>query len=90
MKQKENMNGCRTDSIRAEELIVNIYRDKLKFQEKGLNPTRVIMPMEYYRKIRKYHAGLGELAGPYGDYITEDEIFGLSVFIDNVDEATVL
>lgn len=89
MMQDGNTKSCGTVEIRAEELIVNIYRDKLSLQKKGRQPKRVVMPMELYRKIRNYHAGLGEIQGQYGDYITEDEIFGMTVYIDNVDGITV-
>ncbi|WP_184748270.1 hypothetical protein [Spirochaeta isovalerica] len=75
--------------IRPEELIVNIYRDKLKLQEKGKKARRVVMPMVLYRKIREYHAGLGEIQGEFNDYITEDEIFGIPVFIDNIEGVSV-
>jgi len=74
---------------RPEELIVNIYRDKLKLQEQGRKATRVVMPMALYRTIREYHCSLGEMQGQFGDYITEDEIFGIPVFIDNVEGITV-
>jgi len=74
---------------RPEELIVNIYRDKLKLQERGRKARRVVMPMALYRKIREYHSSLGEIQGQFGDYITEDEIFGIPVFIDNVEGITV-
>lgn len=89
MTREWNTKDCGTADVRPEELIVNIYRDKLALQERGIRPSRVVMPMEHYRKIRNYHAGLGEVSGPYGDYITEDEIFGMPVFIDNVDSITV-
>lgn len=89
MMQDENSKNFKTSEIRAEELIVNIYRDKLNLQEKGVKASRIVMAMNHYKKIKTYHAGLGEVQGPYGDYITEDEIFGLPVFIDNVDSIKV-
>lgn len=87
--QEGNTKNLETVEIRAEELIVNIYRDKINLQERGINPKRIVMPMESFRKIRAYHAGLGEIQGQFGDYITEDEIFGIPVYIDNVDEIIV-
>lgn len=88
MREKSIIDS-RISEVRAEELIVNIYRDKLKLQEKGIKARRIVMPMVLFRKIRTYHAGLGDIQGQFGDYITEDEIFGIPVFIDNVEGISV-
>ncbi|MDA3811592.1 MAG: hypothetical protein PF518_14840 [Spirochaetaceae bacterium] len=75
-----------TEDVRAEELIVCIYKKKIELQEKGIRARQIIMPMEYYNKIKAYHINLGEIQG---DYITEDEIFGIPVYIDQIDEIYV-
>ncbi len=72
-------------SIRAEELIVTIYKKKSDLQDMGKRASRIIMTMESFKKIQKYHLGLGEVQGELGDYITDDEIFGIPVFIDHVE-----
>ncbi|MBN2656965.1 MAG: hypothetical protein JXR86_07885 [Spirochaetales bacterium] len=89
MKQGKSTKQNGENEVRPEELIVNIYRDKLRLQERGRKPRRVVMPMDLYRKIRNYHAGLGEIQGSFSDYITEDEIFGIPVFIDNIEGISV-
>lgn len=88
-KTTENYKNHNDENIRAEELILSIYKYKTDLQDKGIQPNRIIMPMDYYRKIKIYHAGLGEIQGKFGDYITEDEIFGLPVYIDQVSEIHV-
>lgn len=85
MQKKTTTNS----SIRAEELIVTIYKKKLDLQEKGKIASRIIMSMEFFKKIKIYHLGLGEVQGELGDYITDDEIFGIPVFIDHVEEIIV-
>ena len=81
----QNSSISNTVDDRAEELIVRIYKSKLDLQKQGVNASRVIMTMEVYKKIKKYHLGLGELQGNHGDYITDDEIFGIPFYIDHVD-----
>jgi hypothetical protein len=91
MQEKTTLNSKPDDleSVRAEELIVSIYKLKLDLQEKGIVASKIILPMNYYKKIRKYHSGLGEIQGNFGDYITDDEIFGIPVYIDQVNEILV-
>ncbi|MBI9098689.1 MAG: hypothetical protein JEY91_09430 [Spirochaetaceae bacterium] len=84
MMQEKTIENCR-----AEELIISIYKNKLDLQKKGISASRIIMTMEIYKKIKTYHLSLGEIQGEFGDYITDDEIFGIPVYIDNVDEIVV-
>ena len=72
------------EELRAEELIIHIYKNKVVLGDRGIRASRIVMSMESYNKIRKYHLGLGEIQGYWGDYITEDEIFGIPVFIDTI------
>lgn len=85
MQEKSTINS----SVRAEELIVGIYKKKLDLQEKGVVASKIIMSMESFKKIKLYHIGLGEVQGEFGDYITDDEIFGIPVFIDHVEGVIV-
>jgi len=66
-----------SEDIRAEELIIFIYKNKIEMLDKGKKASKVIMSMESFKKIKLYHLGLGEIQGEFGDYITEDEIFGI-------------
>lgn len=88
-KISTNFKTAGHNDIRAEELIISIYKFKIELQEKGIQASRIIMPMEYYRKIETYHLSLGEVQGKFGDYITKDEIFGIPVYIDQIDEIIV-
>lgn len=72
------------EDIRPEELIVSIYKNKLELQNRGIKASRIIMSMESFKKIQLYHLGLGEIQGEFGDYITDDEIFGIPLYIDHV------
>lgn len=85
MPKKTTINS----SIRAEELIVTIYKKKMDLHDEGKIASRIIMSMETFKKIKLYHLGLGEVQGEFGDYITDDEIFGIPVFIDHVEEIIV-
>ena len=84
-KTIKNFKANKEKEIRAEELIVSIYKLKIDLQGKGREASRIIMPMDYYKIIKKYHQVLGEIQGKMGDYITDDEIFGIPVYIDGID-----
>ena len=75
--------------MRAEEIIVEIYRQKNELTGKGTVPTKVIMTKEQYDTLKRYKARLGELPDNAMDYITEDSLFGLPIFLDNVDQCIV-
>lgn len=88
MMQEKTTQSCAANNItdlRAEELIVGIYKRKLDLQKRGITAKRVVVTMEVYKKIKLYHLGLGVLQGNQGDYITDDEIFGIPFYIDHVD-----
>ena len=91
MQEKTTVNFKRDDfeNIRPEELIMFIYKNKTALQDNGIVASRIVMPMEYFKMIKLYHLRLGEIQGQFGDYITEDEIFGIPVYIDNIDEIIV-
>ncbi len=71
------------DEPRAEELVAQIYGQKLSLEEKGRTPREVILSMADWRRIRAWHLAMGQITHfPQMDYITEDHIFGLEVLID--------
>lgn len=74
---------------RAEAIIAEIYRQLKEFQEAGKSPTSVVMSMDQYRKIQRYHASLGETPAPAFDYISKYSVMGLSILIDNDSELRV-
>lgn len=76
--------------MRAEEIIADIYRQKIELQKKGLNPGQVILNMDAWRHIRAWHLARGIMEqAPHMDYITEDSIFEMDVLIDSVKEPLV-
>ena len=72
--------------MRAEELIAEIYRQKTELQEQGKKPRQLILSHEAWRHIRAWHLARGIMEkAPHMDYIQENSVFGLEVFIDSVD-----
>ena len=68
--------------MRAEELVAEIYRQKLEVQNRGGKPVKVLMPPDAWEHIRAWHISLGVMEkAPHMDYITEEAVFGLSVVI---------
>ena len=64
--------------MRAEELVAEIYRQKLEVQSRGGNPAKVLMPPDAWEHIRAWHISLGVMEkAPHMDYISEKAIFGL-------------
>jgi hypothetical protein len=77
--------------MRAEELVAEIYRQKLEVQKRGEKPLKVIMSPEAWEHIRAWHISLGVMEeAPHMDYISGDAIFGLSVELDRTSPLTVL
>ncbi|MFP4424982.1 MAG: hypothetical protein ACLFPP_00875 [Spirochaetaceae bacterium] len=74
---------------RAEAIIAEIYRQFKELQEAGGTPRSVVMTMEQYRRIQRYHASLGETPAPAFDYISKYSVLGLPVLIDNSAELRV-
>lgn len=76
--------------MRAEELVAEIYRQKLEIQQSGGKPCKVVMPPEAWEHINAWHISLGTMEqAPHMDYITDDSIFGLTVELDRSAALTV-
>ena len=76
--------------MRAEELLAEIYRQKIQLQQQGLTPRELILNMESWRHIRAWHLARGLMEeSPHRDYIREDSVFELDVLIDTVEEPRV-
>ncbi|MBF9017399.1 hypothetical protein [Oceanispirochaeta sp. M2] len=77
-------------AMRAEELVAEIYRQKIELQKDGANPKQLILNMDAWRHIRAWHLARGIMEkAPHMDYITEDSIFDLEILIDAVEEPLV-
>lgn len=73
----------------AEELIVEIYRQRSLLVEAGRRPTRVIMSAGHYEQIRNYHRGLGAIAPGRVDYLDRYRVFDLEICVEEVEQPVV-
>ncbi|MFP4362844.1 MAG: hypothetical protein ACLFR1_03130 [Spirochaetia bacterium] len=73
-----------------EEIIVTVWKQRKELISKGKQPEKVVMNMTDYRKLRAYHAILGNLDNPETDYLSEERVFDLEIFIDNTQEIKVI
>ena len=86
---RESEVGAGCEEPRAEAIIAEVYRQLKEKQEAGQSPTSVVMSMDNYRRIQRYHAALGETPAPAFDYISKYSFMGLSILIDNDSELHV-
>lgn len=75
---------------KAEELIVEVYRQLLEARSRGIEPRKVVMPPTYWASIEDYRRSLGVLSGPVPDYLSKDEVFGLEVWYGDESEIRVV
>ncbi len=78
------------NDVRAEQIIVTIYKQRNDILEKKGSPEKVIMSLENYKKVQYYRACLGSLENDEMDYIKKYSIFGLPVFIDDDESVRVV
>ena len=57
--------------------------------EAGTKPRPLVMSAEDFEKIREYKARLGDLPNPDMDYLQEEALFGIPVFIDDTREVKI-
>lgn len=65
---------------RAEEIIAETYRQIRVSREEGNIPARVVMSHELWDSVVEYQRGLGVIAGPVPDYLSENSLFGLEIW----------
>jgi hypothetical protein len=75
--------------MKPEEIIAEIWRQRTELIKDGRQPERVILTSADYKKVQEYHARLGELPKPDMDYIQKDSLFGIPVFIEDIESVTV-
>lgn len=75
--------------MKAEEIIAEVWRQRSEMIEAGKQPERIILSSGDYRRVQEYHVRLGELPKPDMDYIQKDSLFGIPVFIEEVEAVTV-
>jgi len=70
-------------ATRAEEIIVEIFRQREDLVGEGRRPSRVIMSRAHYDQIQEYRAQLGDL--PTGaDYLAKYHVFDLEICVEDV------
>lgn len=69
--------------MEAPEIIVTVWKKRSEMIEAGRKPERLVLSTENYSKLKEYKSRLGELPHPERDYLQEDSLFGIPVFIDN-------
>jgi hypothetical protein len=70
--------------VRAEELIVEIYRQRSELAGQGQNPGRVVMSAVHYRLIQEYRTRLGELSSQNSDYLDPYRVFDLEICVEEI------
>jgi len=75
---------------RAEELIVEVYRQLLEARSRGVEPRKVMMSPACWASIEEYRRSLGVLNSPLRDYLSEDGLFGLEVWYGDKSEIRVV
>ncbi len=79
----------KADAPRAEEIIVEVYRQLREGLDSGLSPQKVIMPQVYWNRVEDYRRILGPLEGSAPDYLSEDSLFGLEIWYGKEQEIRV-
>lgn len=75
--------------MRAEELIIEIYRQRSELVEAGRRPVRVVMSAEHYQLMQGYRGRLGELASREMDYLDPYRIFDLEICVEEIETPNV-
>ena len=75
--------------MRAEELIVEIYRQRSELVEEGQKPVRVVISAEHHKLIQAYRGQLGELASREVDYLDPYRIFDLEICVEEIETPNV-
>lgn len=75
--------------MRAEELIVEVYRQRSELVGEGLRPIRVVMCAEHYKLIQAYRDRLGELASQDVDYLDPYRMFDLEICVEEIETPQV-
>ncbi|KGM43241.1 hypothetical protein S1OALGB6SA_1109 [Olavius algarvensis spirochete endosymbiont] len=75
---------------KAEELIVEVYRQLLEARSKGLAPKKVVISPVFWASIESYRRSLGSLSGALPDYLSKDALFGLEIWYGYESEIRVV
>jgi hypothetical protein len=72
-----------TKEFKAEEILMLVLEAKKNLLAEHKTPTKVIMHSKFYKKLKLYRATLGDYPEGMDDYLTQDQMFGLEICIDN-------
>ncbi len=75
--------------MKAEELIVEVYRQRSELVGAGQEPVRVVMCADHYKLIQAYRDRLGELASSEIDYLDPYRIFDLEICVEEIETPNV-
>ncbi len=75
--------------MRAEELIVEIYRQRSELVEGGQKPVRVVLSVEHYKVLQAYRGQLGEPVSREIDYLDPYRIFDLEICVEEIEIPSV-
>lgn len=71
--------------VRAEEIIVEIYRRKKEMLSAGTKPAQILLSPPVYRILKEYRKKIGVIGGSVPDYLQADSIFGLEICLHDQD-----
>ncbi len=75
---------------RAEEIIASVYKQKRTLIDEGKSPQKVVMSKSNYDMLEDYRRRLPPFPPGVPDYVTQDSLFGLAIYIDNDHECDVI
>ena len=75
--------------MEAQEIILNVWKRKNEMIEAGTKPTRLVMSAADFEKIREYIARLGDLPNTNMDYLQQEALSGIPVFVDDTREVKI-
>ena len=75
--------------MRAEELIVEIYRQRAELVREGRAPAKAVMSGDHYKLIQAYRGRLGELSSREVDYLDPYRIFDLEICVEDIESPRV-
>lgn len=78
-----------SESLRAEEIIAEVYRQITYIRSKKQKPKRIILKKSLWDTVMAYRMTLGDLPADIPDYIAEDKLFGLDIWYDSGEEIRV-
>ncbi len=85
----ESASEVPADAGAAQELIVEVYRQRAALAEAGRQVSRVVLNRRQYRTIQEYRTRLGDLPNEAADYVGRYRLFDLEICIEQVEAPRV-